>query len=150
VFSRVGREVPVRTEPLPTALSLALSLEQSSSSSSSFSFSICFVGVNRSAPVTPAAPVRTEPLPTALSIVLCLEHFEQLAFRTDKRQLTLTTTPLEAYCRAEADYGCVLGSILGAGIPDVLEVGLHSPPRRNGVVVSRLKNRLAAEAWIPL
>jgi hypothetical protein len=32
-------------------------------------------------------------------------------------QLTLTTSPLEAYFRAEADYGCVLGSILGAGIP---------------------------------
>src|SRR5580698_10365872 len=67
-------------------------------------------------------------------------------------QLTLTTDNYssEAYCRAEADYGCVLGSVLGAGIPDVLEVRLHSPPRRNGVVVSRLKNRLATEAWIPL
>ena len=35
---------PVRTEPLPTALSVALSLEQSFSSSSSFSFSICSRG----------------------------------------------------------------------------------------------------------
>jgi hypothetical protein len=46
---------PVRTEPLPTALSFALSLEQSSSSSSSFSFSICSWGINRSARGTPAA-----------------------------------------------------------------------------------------------
>jgi hypothetical protein len=52
-FSRVVRETPVRTEPLPTALSVALCSEQSSSSSSSFSFSICF-GVNRSERVTRA------------------------------------------------------------------------------------------------
>jgi hypothetical protein len=46
-FPRVGRKAPVRTEPLPTALSVALSLEQSFLSSS-FSFSICS-GVNRRA-----------------------------------------------------------------------------------------------------
>jgi hypothetical protein len=39
-----GRKAPVRTEPLPTALSVALCLKQSFSSSFAFSFSVCSWG----------------------------------------------------------------------------------------------------------
>jgi hypothetical protein len=72
-FSRIGREAPVRTEPLPITLSVAPYLEQSFSSSS-FSFSILLLGGQPQHAGGARRPVRTEPLPTTLSVAPYLEQ----------------------------------------------------------------------------